>query len=237
MRALHDTELLDLWERGARRHPLDRALLALTAALPEIPSDTLADWSIGRRNRELARLRCHCFGPRLRGWLACIKCGEKLEFEMDGQLLAGEESDPSHGPRETISIHDRTFRLPTSRDLAQAAQALDPAAGAARLATNCQVAGVAPAKWEEAELAAIGEALALADPLAETRITFRCPDCGNKWQETLDLALFFWTELEARARHLLVEIHTLASAYGWSEGDILALSPERRATYLEMARG
>lgn len=237
MRVLHDTELLNLWERGARRHPLDRALLALAAALPQVPSDTLADWPIGRRNQQLARLRCQCFGPLLRGWATCVKCGEKLEFEMDGKLLSGQEKHDLAGHEETVTINDRIFRLPTSRDLAQAAQALDPAEGAARLATSCQVAGPVPAKWEEAELVATGEALALADPLAETRITFRCPDCGSEWKETLDFADFFWTELQARIRHLLLEIHTLASAYGWSEADILALSPERRATYLEMARG
>jgi hypothetical protein len=237
MRTLNDTDLLRLWERGAARHTLDRALLALATALPETPGESLADWPIGRRNQGLARLRCQCFGPRLRGWLACVNCGERLEFELDAQLLAGGESNEPVPTREMITLHDRAFRLPTSRDLAQAAQAADTVAGAACLATSCLVTGSAPAQWEDAELIAIGEALALADPDAETRVAFRCPDCGHEWSETLDLPSFFWTEVEARVRHLLLAIDALARAYGWSEADILALSSDRRATYLEMVRG
>lgn len=41
-------------------------------------------------------------------------------------------------------------------------------------------------------------------------------------------------EISARARTLLVEVHQLASAYGWSEREILSLAPERRAPYLAM---
>jgi hypothetical protein len=36
------------------------------------------------------------------------------------------------------------------------------------------------------------------------------------------------------ARSLLAEVHSLARAYGWTESEILALSPQRRSTYLEM---
>jgi hypothetical protein len=40
----------------------------------------------------------------------------------------------------------------------------------------------------------------------------------------------------ARARRLLIEVHSLASAYGWSETDILSMSEPRRALYLEMVQ-
>src|SRR5215469_16981144 len=109
MRALNDTDFLRLWERGAARHPLDRALLALAAALPETPGEILADWPVGRRNQALARLRCQCFGPRLRGWLACVKCGEKLEFDMNAQMLAGKENDTPPDTGETVAFNDLIF--------------------------------------------------------------------------------------------------------------------------------
>jgi hypothetical protein len=41
-------------------------------------------------------------------------------------------------------------------------------------------------------------------------------------------------ELNAAATRLLHDVHTLASAYGWSEGDILAMSEARRARYVAM---
>jgi hypothetical protein len=78
--------------------------------------------------------------------------------------------------------------------------------------------------------------MALADPLSETRLTLECPKCGNRWEDTLEFAAFLWAEIEARAKRLLFEIHTLASAYGWTEAEILALGDRRRATYLEMVR-
>jgi hypothetical protein len=45
---------------------------------------------------------------------------------------------------------------------------------------------------------------------------------------------FFWMEVESWAYRILRQVHALASAYGWSEGDILAMSPWRRQFYLEM---
>ena len=33
-----------------------------------------------------------------------------------------------------------------------------------------------------------------------------------------------------------MEVHTLASVYGWTEREILSLSEPRRAFYLEMVR-
>jgi hypothetical protein len=48
---------------------------------------------------------------------------------------------------------------------------------------------------------------------------------------------YFWSEINAWAYRLLGEVHSLASAYGWREEDILAMSPWRRHVYLEMVGG
>src|SRR3981189_3105768 len=74
MRALSNADFLTLWENGHRLHPLDRALLAIRASLPETPDsrvtdEPVADWTLGRRNRALAELRTLYFGPRLEGGL------------------------------------------------------------------------------------------------------------------------------------------------------------------------
>ena len=61
---------------------------------------------------------------------------------------------------------------------------------------------------------------------------FVSPEAGGP----TDIAGFFWAELDAWARRLLREIHTLARFYGWSEAEILALSPLRRRCYLEMVQ-
>ena len=43
-----------------------------------------------------------------------------------------------------------------------------------------------------------------------------------------------WLEIDAWARRTLRDVHALASAYAWSERDVLALSPTRRTLYREL---
>lgn len=241
MRALTQSELLALWENGRALHPLDQGLLALHASYPEERQQDPADWPIGRCNRALAELHSACFGPALRGWADCRKCRERLEFELDARALAKRCSD---APSEPIVARGRTFRLPTSRDLARIAAEPDPRAAARRLLEQCRLDGstgsedrASPAiAWTDDEIDAIGETMALGDPLAEIMVRFDCPACGASFGENLDLSAFLWAEIEAQAKRLLLEVHTLASAYGWSEAEILSLNAARRDSYLAMVR-
>jgi hypothetical protein len=236
MRVLDHADFLSLWERGRGLHPLDQGLLAIHAAFPEA-SESVADWPLGRRNRALAELHCFYFGHALEGWTSCPQCGEKLEFNMDGRALA---EQPEQQQVERIVVHGQTFRLPTSRDLALVAgerDALnDPDSAARRLLCTCRVGRGEDVEqaWSAEELEEAGEKMAKADPLAEIVLNFECPVCRGGCQETLDLPTFLWAELEAMAKRLAMEVHVLASAYGWSESEILSLSDARRRLYLEM---
>jgi hypothetical protein len=234
MRALENSDFLTLWERGAGLHPIDQGLLALSAAFPETPYETLADWPLGRRNTALARLRLVCFGPRLEAWLTCKRCDEKLEFQMDGTALATEHLGREYPPIDPIVVRGHSFRLPTSRDLARVAAETDARSAAIELVESCRLEEREPRDWSREDLEEVGEQMALADPMAETRLTLICPSCGTECDEALDIAAFLWTEIEGRAKRLLLEIDALARAYGWTEGEILSLSDRRRAHYLEM---
>lgn len=232
MRPLSNADCLDLWERGLRLHPLDRGLLALGAALPQTSYDALADWSLGCRNRALAELQCACFGRNLQGQISCPGCGEDLEFQMDAQALLKKDAElPS-----SVFVGGNAFRLPTTRDLAQAARESDARLGVLKLVELCRTDSGKASDWPEEDLEEIGEKMSAADPLAEIRLTFGCAKCGHEWQENLDLTAFLWMEIEARSKRLLVEVHTLAAAYGWTEQETLSLSEARRTIYLEMAR-
>jgi hypothetical protein len=236
MEVLSSSDCLKLWESGAGLHPLDQGLLVLASALSDTSVDLLADWPLGRRNAALARLRCGTFGPRLKGWTACGRCGEKLEVEVDGRLLAGEETDQGQPLGEPIVVDEHSFRLLTTRDLAAAAQETDLRLASIRLVECCRLETEESPDWSDDDLDRIGQRLADADPLAETRLALHCPVCEKEWEENLDIVSFLWREIEARARRLLVEIHTLAMVYGWTEKEILSLSERRRALYLEMVR-
>ena len=217
MQALSDRDMLNLWDRGAAGRPLDRALLTLGTALPDTPPARLADWPLGRRNKALIDLRCACFGPRIEGWLACTRCGEKLEFGLDGRALAnaGTPWDDDVEPKIEIGAH--AFALPTSRHLARVAHEADARAAGAKLLQSCCLDPNPPAAWAEDEIEEIGDEMARADPLAETRLSFKCPQCGVEWDEDFDIAAFLWTEIESAAKALLAAVHALASVYGWSE--------------------
>jgi hypothetical protein len=235
MQALSNSEFLQLWERGCGMHPIDQALLALEAALPDTPRAALADWPLGRRNAALAELCGRCFGAVLCSWVTCPQCGERLEFELDASLLVGDQAR-NDLPARTVATRGQTFRLPTSRDLANIASEPDPQRAVTRLLERCCLAPLDASEWAEEDVEGVGEQFALADPLAETRLSLRCTTCNSTWEESLDMAGYLWAEIEARARKILMDVHTLASAYGWSETQIIALSEARRAIYLEMVQ-
>jgi hypothetical protein len=235
MKPLSNRDFLQLWEQGSSMHPLDRALLALGLALPDAPPGMPADWPLGRRNRALVELRCACFGSRLQAWTACTRCAEKMEFELDGEALAQSANDADYGDGAVV-VDGQTFRLPTSRDVALAAQESDSDVAARRLAELCRIAGEDSAACQVTDLEEVGRQMSLADPMAEILIALACPACGNDNSSHLDIAGFLWTEIEARAKRLMLEVHALASAYGWTEETILSLSDLRRAAYLQLVR-
>jgi hypothetical protein len=226
MPLLSGAAVVALWEQGVALHPIDRGLLALAMADPSA-AHAAADWPLGRRNHALLDLHATWFGSRLDGWTSCPACGEKVEFDLDARQLAAPADAPN--PQDSVSVGAHAFRLPTSRDLAD----VPTAAG---LLERCRVGGSRDAEWTDEMIATIEDRLAAADPLAEIRLALDCPSCGHEWEDALDIARFLWAKVDALARRVLWEVHTLAAAYSWSESDILALSVARRAAYLQMVR-
>ncbi len=235
MRALSNADFLSLWEQGHRLHSLDRGVLAVRALLPEASEESVADWTLGRRNEALAELHEGYFGPAIEGWTECERCGEKLEFTVDCRRLVERQGGKG---AERVEVSGRRFRLPTSRDLARVAGESSADEAAVRLATMCCVSESSDcAEWSREELEELGEKMSKADPLAEILLSFECPVCGATRQQVLDLPAFLWAEFESFAKRMLEEIHILAHAYGWRESEILALSDKRRAAYVQMVRG
>ena len=233
MRVLGDADVLALWERGAARHPLDRALLLCGQVRDDLPPDALADLPLGAVNAALLRFRRACFGRRIAARATCPRCDGELEFALDTDRLADIAAAPDAD--RAASIEGFRFRLPTVRDLAAVSGGDDARGAALRLLERCCVARPAAAArphetfQEEAE-----RALEALDPGADLELAVTCEACGHAWSASLDAGVLVWQELAARAATVLAEVHRLALAYGWSEREILALSPQRRAAYLEL---
>jgi hypothetical protein len=230
--------MLDTWERGLGQGPVQRGLTLLALAFPGDDPDALAALSVGERDRRLLALREVLFGARSTGLVACPRCGEQVELEFAlGDLRA---APPAPGPLVLSGDdHELHLRLPDSRDLLAAAAAGEDDAPLVLL-SRCVVAGHVGSEPARADrlspelVAAAGRALAQADPQADMRFALTCPACGNGWSAPFDVVPFLWTELDAWAGRTLADVHALAGAYGWSEAEILALAPGRRASYLRM---
>jgi hypothetical protein len=236
-------QLLALWEQGGGRSLLGRALLLLTMWLDQ-PEEAIARLTIGQRDFALLNLRAALFGPDLSALATCPACGKPVELRLNCDTLA---ASPSPGSGETADVvHDDyqvTFRLPTSLDLNGLPMDAGPAAGRQCLLERCLIR-VRPGENDvpndglpEALIRAITEGMAEADPLADIELSISCPECRHAWEAPFDIVSFLWSEISAWAERLLAEVHVLASAYGWSEHDILRLGAPRRQFYLQMISG
>lgn len=240
MHALSADTMLALWERGHALHPLDRALLILAAAEPEIEPDQLTHLSLGRRDALLLAVRAATFGEQLSAYVRCACCNGELEFDLPcGALRAGDAAPAQDVFEVNTAGYQIRLRALNSVDAAamagapSVAEASERALALAVVQARCGEEDVRASDLPATVRTAVAEALTAADPQADTVLDLSCPECGHAWQSVFDITEFMWTELVARAQHLLYEVHLLAQAYGWSEREILSLSPARRASYLQ----
>jgi len=132
------------------------------------------------------------------------------------------------------------FRLPTGGDLVAIASETDPEQAQQMLLQRCLQTvtyqghpvshGLPPVVLER-----LIDAIADLDLQADIQFVLDCPACGHHWSLGFDIASFLLGELQVWAYRLLQDVHRLARAYGWSESDIVGLSPTRRQLYVEMA--
>jgi hypothetical protein len=234
---------LDLWADAERRGPVERTLVLAAAGGDDGASlGELARLPLGRRDGRLLSLHGALGGRTLEATAACPACGEQAEFAVAaGALLerVGEGAPPVPVEAGGFVV---SWRPPDSADLAAAGETGDAAAAERVLLARCVLAATGPdGEVDGTDLpagvrAAVAEAMAAADPLAEVLVDVSCPDCGTVFVADLDLGGFVWAELRAQAQRLLRDVAVLARAYGWNEPDVLALDDVRRAAYLELAR-
>ena len=229
-----------LFEEGESLLPAERVTLLL-GRCAEVGGETGPDaaraLSAGDRVALLLELQRLLAGDSLPCVLDCpwSDCRERLELALEvGDLLtACDVVGPTHElvfGRECLE-----FRLPTGADEELAAHIAiqdGPAAAADELVRICLVD---PPLNPGPELeAALGTAIADVDPHAEISLALRCPVCERDGMVAFDAASYLWRDLDGRLARLDHDVHVLASRYGWSEAEILALGERRRTRYLEL---
>jgi uncharacterized protein (UPF0212 family) len=241
MRALSEQELLNAWELGQCQTPPVRALILLASSCPEPSLDLIAGLGIGKRDSSLLTLRELTFGNVLPGLVSCPECSERLELDFEVDDLrsksgsgSGSEISISHSGYDLKIRPVNTYDLQSIVRLKDVSRARDGLLRRCILKIQCQENDISFDQLPEDVINAVEEKLEELDPQADVRLALSCPSCSHKWEAPFDIGSFFWSEIDNWARHILREVHTLAEKYGWSESDILSLSPTRRRIYLEM---
>jgi hypothetical protein len=235
--------ILALWEAGRDQGGAQRALAMLEFACPDRSPPELAQLPLGRRDALLLAARRRTIGETLLAVSECPACNEQVEISVPcTSLMHDQEHEQTPEPFEdTLNLdgYEISFRLLNSEDLIAADQCCTVEEASQRLVERCVGSALHEGRPESPQalprtvVTALAERMTGCDPQAETVFELTCPACNENWCCELDFADFFWKELRAHALRLLDDVHKLACAYGWSEKQILALSPARREWYLE----
>jgi hypothetical protein len=225
-------QVLDLWERavGLDHWRRDDALLAFGQEPPR---------GLGARNAALLAIRNALFD---RAWplqSRCPACATQCEFQIDSQTLAEELNSFEVAESATFEWAGLpiTARPPTADDLRAISLQADTGSAVRVLLQRCLSGDLALAEADDAAVEELGRRLERLDPGAAVGFAIRCPACNHEWSAMVDVGEALWNELQRAAERSLVEIDTLARAYGWTEQEVMRLSPTRRAAYLQLVEG
>lgn len=244
MQAIEPAEILQLWEAGNKKTLIERSLLLLAKALPQHTPASVAMLNIGERDDLLLTLREYLFGTRLRNTSACPRCAEVVEWENDTRhmhlhpgnaLPAGSVYEFAKGG---VNIK---YRLPNSNDLMKVTR--DPVqylSNPHQLMQDCIVhihqdnKPIELNDLDDSTLESLDRQISEKSPQADIGMVLSCPACKNTWEAKFDIISYLWAEIDVWATHLLHEVYLLASAFGWTEADILNISLKRRAMYVKL---
>lgn len=239
IQAISSQQLLNAWECGWGLAHVERSLVLFALARPGETTESLARVLIGTRDRWLLRLRGALFGDQFESVVPCPRCAAQSELHfMIDQILLPENTNETSEPLVT-TIGDRriSFRLPNSEDLLAVGMTAEASRRRFELVRRCILAEDRDrVVLDDAAFKAISGSMEREDPQADIRIAVACAACRQEWSVPFDIVTYLWNEVDAWARRLLGEVHLLASAYGWTEQEVVALSPWRRRIYLDMVR-
>ena len=235
--------LLDAWERGSDGAADARALTLLALSFPSAIAESLAELPLGERDARLIRFRQVLFGESIECLVDCPDCARPLEFSVSASNLLRQAAPQGAEQYEFESAgHQIRFRSPNSDDLLKLSHlAADEVTFQVELLCRC-VSDIRDRDGESGDptdlppevIDLLAQEMERRDPMSVVRLDLTCPHCGHAWQSLFDIAVHLWSEVDEWAKKTLRDVHCLASAYGWSEHDILQMSPVRRARYLEM---
>jgi hypothetical protein len=231
--------LLSTWEQGSGSSTPERALLLLSAAFPG--DSAVRDLLLGERDARLLALRERLFGSTMPSVVSCPACHAKLDIQLDvPDLLRIGKAGTSRVIGVSIGGLVLQVRLPSADDLLSLNASDGDEANARKLFDRCLLEArngndtVTSGDMPVTVMEEVGRMVSEADPLSDIQIHLDCPACKHGCDLPFAIAPYIWAEIDSWARRTLSEVHLIASAYGWGEQSILALSPMRRRYYIDL---
>lgn len=220
-----------------------------------VPMDVVRDLLVADRAFLLLKLRQLAFGDRVLAVLDCPACDRPMDVAFTLDQVPVEVGHPT-GPVERFELLDPAvagerpavqFRLPTGTD--QEAVATLPGGvteerAVTMLLARCvlrlggveQIDEQAAAAIDPSTRREIEERMERLSPSVDLDLEVTCPECGNAFVRPFDCASLLLSEVQVRREELQREVHLLALHYHWPPSEILALTRERRRTYLALLR-
>ena len=234
---------LDIDERSGRTTRITKLLkTCLRNIQDECYSEAeILSWSFKHRLQALLAIAVATHGGKMELQVICADsaCAQVSVLALD--LLEFYEREDSSAiicrPSEDSVLE---LRLPTSADqklwLNQKYNANNDSLFS-KMATDLVISvnGVAPSMdWQmpPAWLNSIAQSLESHDAMMTMSVDSQCPACGSRISIELDLEAQLLSLFANEKRILLKHVHQLASAYHWSEKEIISLPKDRRLYYI-----
>ena len=220
---------LSLWEAASTGRTRTSAISAVIDTVCEID---------GPANQLCTTDQCYILAQlaqRFEGqifWLSaeCGDCAERFDMSID---LANLPTKPAADDYPFAKVNfggvSFTFRMPVASDLEFIDEQENHLEAQRQLAILCQVKGP-KTKFSNPQIEAISNALQDISPEIPLAIQSQCPECKTQNNVPIDIAAHVFSLFA----NPLEDVHDLASAYHWSEKDILALPGHRRRSYLKL---
>jgi hypothetical protein len=241
--SLSTSQLIEAVDVGTSVNAAEQGRTLLALVLPDPSDERLDATSLAVRDAWLLDLRCATFGSTLKARVVCPRCHTQLALEIPRASIPLAQPRAEHLSGAPIRVRQGELvveaRSPDGAALARAAQCPDIASARVSLIASCltvrspQGDALDVEALDEQTLERVGAAIVEAEPGVEVSLGVTCVNCEHVWEPVLDILLFLWRELSSTSVQVLDQVHELASAYGWSEQEILRLSSRRRHQYVE----
>lgn len=197
--------------------------LSLLVRLMHDTNDTdVTTLTVSQTDRALAGIYLMLYGPDAECRTACESCAETYEFTLNLPQMIAEQDAGIPAPPDELGVwtlaSGARVRAPTQADLKNLEE--DPAS----LAQALTVEG-------EASAEEISTFLESASPVLSIDMSANCPSCSSAAQLRFDISTYLTRRLTAEHPFLVRETHLIAARYGWSYGEIMALTRDDRRAY------